>query len=204
MKGNMPPFCYYCDRDFTDEKILIQHQRAKHFKCQECQKRLNTATALSLHYLSVHKREMTSVPFSLPDRCKTDLEIHGLEGVPFALIEKRANQRNMDLPLGFAEPIRPAIKKRKIVQSPYMQYYAQYYQYPTAAPVVSPTNEVKEEVDEKSPEVKEVETPIRKKVFDLEKIPYQQPKLSETAFLIIANPENIYEDVKFRAYLSSK
>lgn len=26
-------FCYYCDREFDDEKVLIQHQKAKHFKC---------------------------------------------------------------------------------------------------------------------------------------------------------------------------
>lgn len=23
------PWCFYCDREFDDEKILIQHQRAK-------------------------------------------------------------------------------------------------------------------------------------------------------------------------------
>jgi len=37
------PFCYYCERDFDDLKILIQHQKAKHFKCSKCNRRLNTA-----------------------------------------------------------------------------------------------------------------------------------------------------------------
>eukprot|EP00854_Cymbomonas_tetramitiformis_P027466 gene27466-33872_t len=23
------PWCYYCDRSFDDEKILVQHQKAK-------------------------------------------------------------------------------------------------------------------------------------------------------------------------------
>jgi hypothetical protein len=53
------PFCYYCmsphlhnlkltdivtgERDFDDLKILISHQKAKHFKCERCGRRLNTA-----------------------------------------------------------------------------------------------------------------------------------------------------------------
>lgn len=37
------PWCYYCERDFDDLKILIDHQRAKHFKCDKCGRRLNTA-----------------------------------------------------------------------------------------------------------------------------------------------------------------
>lgn len=37
------PWCYYCERDFDDLKILINHQKAKHFKCDRCGRRLNTA-----------------------------------------------------------------------------------------------------------------------------------------------------------------
>lgn len=37
------PWCYYCERDFDDLKILIHHQKAKHFKCERCSRRLNTA-----------------------------------------------------------------------------------------------------------------------------------------------------------------
>lgn len=37
------PWCYYCERDFDDLKILISHQKAKHFRCERCGKRLNTA-----------------------------------------------------------------------------------------------------------------------------------------------------------------
>lgn len=37
------PWCYYCERDFDDLKILISHQKAKHFKCDNCNRRLNTA-----------------------------------------------------------------------------------------------------------------------------------------------------------------
>ncbi|CAG8521743.1 2496_t:CDS:2 [Racocetra fulgida] len=47
----------YCERDFEDEKVLIQHQKAKHFKCPHCNKKLNTAES-------------------------TDVEIFGMEGIP--------------------------------------------------------------------------------------------------------------------------
>lgn len=42
------PWCYYCERDFDDLKILINHQKAKHFKCERCGRRLNTAGGQSL------------------------------------------------------------------------------------------------------------------------------------------------------------
>lgn len=37
------PWCYYCERDFDDLKILVSHQKAKHFKCDKCHRRLSTA-----------------------------------------------------------------------------------------------------------------------------------------------------------------
>lgn len=43
------PWCYYCERDFDDLKILISHQKAKHFKCDNCNRRLNTAGG-KLHF----------------------------------------------------------------------------------------------------------------------------------------------------------
>lgn len=67
------PWCYYCaypslfvcpiyiasilisltvvlslgERDFEDLKLLISHQKAKHFKCDRCGRRLNTAGGTS-------------------------------------------------------------------------------------------------------------------------------------------------------------
>eukprot|EP00835_Amoeboradix_gromovi_P002126 NODE_113_length_19319_cov_0.247815.p9 type:complete len:217 gc:universal NODE_113_length_19319_cov_0.247815:11855-12505(+) len=205
---NMQPFCYYCDRDFADEKVLIQHQRSKHFKCPECSKRLNTATALSLHFLSVHKRELTVVPYSLQDRCKTDLEIHGLEGVPFALIEKRAKERGLELPVGYVEPSKPAPKKKKIMQSPYAQYYSQYYQYPSvnSTHVSESSTPVTESLNTPAPEeVSSIDNLDKvKKDFPLESISYDLPELNESVILIMSTPNNIYEDVKYRAYMSNR
>jgi len=44
-------FCYYCDRVFDSEKVLIQHQRAKHFKCPQCHKRMSSAHGMMVHVL---------------------------------------------------------------------------------------------------------------------------------------------------------
>ena len=52
------PWCYYCDREFDDEKILIQHQKAKHLKCHVCHKKLSTAGGMVVHVLQVHKENM--------------------------------------------------------------------------------------------------------------------------------------------------
>lgn len=34
-------FLRYCNREFDDEKILVQHQKAKHFKCHICHKKVS-------------------------------------------------------------------------------------------------------------------------------------------------------------------
>ncbi len=36
------------ERDFEDLKLLISHQKAKHFKCDRCHRRLNTAGGRSM------------------------------------------------------------------------------------------------------------------------------------------------------------
>eukprot|EP01126_Amoeba_proteus_P053895 TRINITY_DN6592_c0_g2_i6.p1 TRINITY_DN6592_c0_g2~~TRINITY_DN6592_c0_g2_i6.p1 ORF type:complete len:107 (-),score=11.58 TRINITY_DN6592_c0_g2_i6:381-701(-) len=53
------PYCYYCDRNFQEEKILEQHQKAKHFKCNVCHKRLSTASGMVVHVFQVHKQAIT-------------------------------------------------------------------------------------------------------------------------------------------------
>ena len=55
-----PPFCFYCDRVFDHEEVLIQHQKAKHFKCVICNKKLTTAGGLVIHCSQVHKETITS------------------------------------------------------------------------------------------------------------------------------------------------
>ncbi|KAJ8923307.1 hypothetical protein NQ315_001865 [Exocentrus adspersus] len=74
----------YCNREFEDEKILIQHQKAKHFKCHICHKKLYTGPGLSIHCMQVHKETIDKVPNSLPNRSNVDIEIYGMEGIPSA------------------------------------------------------------------------------------------------------------------------
>ncbi|KAJ7514321.1 hypothetical protein O6H91_23G039200 [Diphasiastrum complanatum] len=79
-------WCYYCEREFEDEKILIQHQKAKHFKCHVCHKKLSTAGGMVVHVLQVHKESITKVPNSKPERESAELEIYGMEGIPAEIL----------------------------------------------------------------------------------------------------------------------
>ncbi|CAK7207464.1 hypothetical protein SEUCBS139899_010274 [Sporothrix eucalyptigena] len=75
-------WCYYCERDFEDLKLLISHQKAKHFKCERCGRRLNTAGGLSVHMNQVHKETLSQVENALEGREGLDVEIFGMEGIP--------------------------------------------------------------------------------------------------------------------------
>jgi len=76
------PWCFYCDRTFVDEKILIQHQKSKHFKCPKCHKKLGSASGMATHCLQVHKVNVTVVPNSKIGRQSMDYKIFGMDGVP--------------------------------------------------------------------------------------------------------------------------
>ncbi|KAF9400716.1 hypothetical protein BGX21_003665 [Mortierella sp. AD011] len=104
------PWCWYCERDFEDEKVLISHQRAKHFKCNHCSKKLNTAGGMAVHVLQVHKETISIVPNAMPGRETVDLEIYGMEGIPEEdLIAYNAKQDAGD---------NPASKRPKIASAP--------------------------------------------------------------------------------------
>ncbi|XP_071040920.1 BUB3-interacting and GLEBS motif-containing protein ZNF207 [Parasteatoda tepidariorum] len=76
------PWCWYCNREFEDEKILIQHQKAKHFKCHICFKKLYTGPGLAIHCMQVHKEVIKEVPNAQTSRNSVDVEIYGMEGIP--------------------------------------------------------------------------------------------------------------------------
>ncbi|KAH6695122.1 hypothetical protein F5X68DRAFT_272591 [Plectosphaerella plurivora] len=86
------PWCYYCERDFEDLKLLISHQKAKHFKCDRCGRRLNTAGGLSVHLNQVHKETLNQVENALPNRQGLDVEIFGMEGIPHEILEQHRNR----------------------------------------------------------------------------------------------------------------
>eukprot|EP01136_Pigoraptor_vietnamica_P006936 Opistho-1_new@40512 len=76
------PWCWYCDREFETEEVLINHQKAKHFKCTLCNKRLFTASGMVTHARTVHKEDLKKVPNALPGRDSVEYEIFGMEGIP--------------------------------------------------------------------------------------------------------------------------
>ena len=70
-------FSRYCNREFDDEKILVQHQKAKHFKCHICHKKLYTGPGLAIHCMQVHKEAIDKIPNALPNRNSVDIEVYG-------------------------------------------------------------------------------------------------------------------------------
>ena len=80
------PWCYYCERDFDDLAVLINHQKARHFKCALCPRRLNTAGGLGVHMSQVHKESLPKISDSLPHREDPNVEIFGMEGIPDDLV----------------------------------------------------------------------------------------------------------------------
>jgi len=81
-RAQIKPWCWYCNRDFEDEKVLIQHQKAKHFKCVTCHKKLSSTRGMVIHASQVHNEEVTKVPNALPGRDSTDIEVYGMDGIP--------------------------------------------------------------------------------------------------------------------------
>ncbi|XP_035696179.1 BUB3-interacting and GLEBS motif-containing protein ZNF207-like isoform X2 [Branchiostoma floridae] len=95
-KKQMKPWCWYCNREFEDEKILMQHQRAKHFKCHICHKKLYSGPGLAIHCVQVHKETVDAVPNSLPGRADIELEIYGMEGIPEKDLKEHERQKIAD------------------------------------------------------------------------------------------------------------
>ncbi|KAK4742466.1 hypothetical protein SAY87_000467 [Trapa incisa] len=91
-------WCYYCDREFDDEKILVQHQKAKHFKCHACHKKLSTASGMAIHVLQVHKESVTTVPNAKPGRDSTEIEIYGMQGIPPDVLAAHYGDEEDDAP----------------------------------------------------------------------------------------------------------
>ncbi|KAG8385084.1 hypothetical protein BUALT_Bualt03G0004700 [Buddleja alternifolia] len=91
-------WCYYCDREFEDEKILVQHQKAKHFKCHVCHKKLSTAGGMAIHVLQVHKEQVAKVPNAKPGRESTEIEIYGMQGIPADVLAAHYGEDDEETP----------------------------------------------------------------------------------------------------------
>lgn len=89
----LKPFCYYCDKEFNNEIILHQHQKARHFNCTKCKKRFSTAPALDTHSIQVHKDRLSRVPNAKAGRDTFDISIYGMDGVPIELINYKLAEK---------------------------------------------------------------------------------------------------------------
>lgn len=95
-KKTMKPWCWYCNREFEDEKILLQHQKAKHFKCHICHKKLFTGPGLQIHCMQVHKENIEKVPNSIKGRDNITLEICGMENIPEEDLVEHERQKTIN------------------------------------------------------------------------------------------------------------
>ena len=82
------PFCFYCEKIFTNEIILHQHQKSVHFTCPQCNKKFPSTHNLTTHFHKQHNKfTLDKVPNALPERENTQFNIFGMTGVPNAMIE---------------------------------------------------------------------------------------------------------------------
>ncbi|OBZ69287.1 hypothetical protein A0H81_10885, partial [Grifola frondosa] len=115
------PWCWYCEREFEDEKVLMQHQKAKHFKCNMCPRRLNTAGGLAVHIQQVHKLEPENLPRienALPGRDGYEVEIFGMEGIPAPDVADYKRRKEIELGLNPGTISQPPSKRPKLENRP--------------------------------------------------------------------------------------
>eukprot|EP01006_Ploeotia_vitrea_P027437 TRINITY_DN60258_c0_g1_i1.p2 TRINITY_DN60258_c0_g1~~TRINITY_DN60258_c0_g1_i1.p2 ORF type:complete len:244 (+),score=32.02 TRINITY_DN60258_c0_g1_i1:47-778(+) len=93
------PWCFYCDREFQSEKILLDHQKARHWKCDHCRKQLDSTQGLVTHVLQVHKENLTKVPNAKEGRNSVEFKVWGMEGIPdeFMTDDDRASKRRREV-----------------------------------------------------------------------------------------------------------
>ncbi|KIP01940.1 hypothetical protein PHLGIDRAFT_131012 [Phlebiopsis gigantea 11061_1 CR5-6] len=116
-KQVLRPWCWYCEREFEDEKVLMQHQKAKHFKCNLCPRRLNTAGGLAVHIQQVHKLEPENLPRienALPGRDGYEVEIFGMEGIPAPDVADYKRRKEIELGLNPGSISQPPNKRPKV------------------------------------------------------------------------------------------
>ncbi|KAI0743298.1 hypothetical protein BC629DRAFT_1263821, partial [Irpex lacteus] len=101
--------------------VLMQHQKAKHFKCNMCPRRLNTAGGLAVHIQQVHKLEPENLPRienALPGRDGYEVEIFGMEGIPAPDVADYKRRKEIELGLNPGTISQPPAKRPKVENRP--------------------------------------------------------------------------------------
>ena len=133
------PFCYYCERDFENEKVLIQHQKLKHFQCYICHRKSDTARGLVGHMLQVHKDSMRKVPNAIVGREDPEIVIHGLDGVPNHILAAKAKGTTYEEELArkraleYTESLQASVPQH-ITSSNQAAHYGAYFPFPIPPP----------------------------------------------------------------------
>ena len=91
----MKPFCYYCDKEFTTEAILHKHQRTRHFACNACRKKFNTAKSLANHLMQRHRITLTKVENAKKGRESLAVQIYIMDGIPEEVIDEKIHQKTI-------------------------------------------------------------------------------------------------------------
>mmetsp|Transcript_62665 Transcript_62665/g.111721 ORF Transcript_62665/g.111721 Transcript_62665/m.111721 type:complete len:291 (-) Transcript_62665:452-1324(-) len=82
------PWCFYCDHEFVNEKVLVDHQKARHFKCPHCGKKLPSSGGLQAHVLQVHKETIDKVPNAKEGRDSMEFGVYGMENIPDEFLDE--------------------------------------------------------------------------------------------------------------------
>ncbi|KAF9516871.1 hypothetical protein BS47DRAFT_612675 [Hydnum rufescens UP504] len=112
------PWCWYCEREFEDEKVLMQHQKAKHYKCRHCPRKLNTAGGLAVHIQQVHKLDPEKIENALPGRDGGEVEIFGMEGIPKNDAEAWKRRKEAEAGVAAGSTSQPQAKRPKVDKKP--------------------------------------------------------------------------------------
>ena len=83
----MKPFCYYCDKEFKNEAILLKHLKNRHFGCRDCRKKFSTAQSLQNHLLTRHRKTLDKVYNAKKGRESILLKIYIMDGIPEEIID---------------------------------------------------------------------------------------------------------------------
>ena len=89
----LKPFCFYCDKEFENTNMLLQHQKKRHFACKTCPRKFSTASSLCTHYNQFHGTSISKVPHAIAGRDRVDIYIYGMEGVPTTIIDERLQRK---------------------------------------------------------------------------------------------------------------
>ncbi len=93
-------WCYFCDREFSTEMDLVDHQNQRHFKCLRCNRRAANVYGLCTHSLQVHKTSLVYVPNALDGRNDVNVgrNLIGMNGIPVSALEERRKKLGIKSP----------------------------------------------------------------------------------------------------------